>query len=187
VSKQRSDVRGAITRAAAALLVSGSLVAVGIVATEGASQATGTMSCPNFSDTDVGTVDAGMTGYLVVGTSINTPDSTLTGSYTLNGATFGFSQPGVQNGQGSFHYIFQLPQGAVIVSWQVGGATQSTVITVSGCLNGTAGTTPSTPTTPGGETGGTNTGNISTSVLGAEVNRPAQAPTAVAVSPSFTG
>jgi hypothetical protein len=175
------------------LLVSGSLIGVGIVATENASQATGTMSCPNFNDTDVGAVDAGMTGYLVVGTSISTSASMLSGTYSLGGTTTPFTANGVQNGQGSFHYIFELPQGAQIVSWQVTGATGNTVITVSGCLNGTAATTPgTTPSgtsgTPGETTSGATAGNSSSEVLGAEANSSAaQAPTAVAVSPSFTG
>ena len=47
--------------------VSLALAGVGGAALLGSSAgAQGTMSCPNFNDSDVGAVDPGMTGYLVV-------------------------------------------------------------------------------------------------------------------------
>jgi hypothetical protein len=145
--------------------------------------AQGTMSCPNFTDSDVGAVDPGMTGYLVIGTSIGTDTSQLTGTYTLNGTTTPFSATGAQKGNGAFHYIFQLPVGAQIVSWQVTGATGNTVITVSGCLNG-----PEVPTTTPAP-GGTSTPSgpdVGPSVAGESASRPS-APTAIVGAARFTG
>jgi hypothetical protein len=166
--------------AAGALALAG-VTGATVLATSAGAQ--GTMSCPNFTDADVGSVDPGMTGYLVVGTSIDGTTSTLTGTYELNGTPTPFSANGVQNGNGSFHYIFQLPQGAEITAWQVSGATDNTVITVSGCLNGAAvPTTTVGPPVPGGTV--TPSGP---NVAGENASRPAAAPAAVVGAARFTG
>ena len=103
--------------------------------------------------------------------------------YSLNGVQTPFSASGVQNGNGSFHYIFELPQGAQIVSWQVSGATGNTVITVSGCLNGSE--VPTTPSVPGSTV--TPSGPaVGPTVAGESASRPAAA-TAVVGAARFTG
>jgi hypothetical protein len=108
-----------------------------------------TLSCPNFNDTDVPTPPAGQTGYLFIGTSISTGTSSISGTYTLGGSSFSFGPiAGTQQGNGSFHYIVNLPQGAVVTSATVTGATNETTVTVSGCLNGPPVTTTTTTVTP---------------------------------------
>ncbi len=96
-----------------------------------------TLSCPNFNDTDVPTPPAGQTGYLFIGTSVSTNTSSITVHFSVNG---GADQvvvvAGTQQGNGAFHYIVNLPQGAVVSEATVTGATGNTVVTVSGCLNG---------------------------------------------------
>ena len=78
-----------------------------------------------------------------IGTSVSTPTSSITVTYSVGG---GGSQmttvAGTQEGNGAFHYIVSLPQGAVVSHATVTGATEHTVVTVSGCLNG-----PPLPTT----------------------------------------
>jgi hypothetical protein len=173
--------RRRITRIAAA----GSVVAllgVGGVALTSASSGAATFSCPNFNDTDVPPPPAGMTGYLFIGTSVSTATSTIT-------VTFDGGQqvmvPGVQEGNGAFHYIVNLPQGAVVSNATVTGATDNTVVTVSGCLNGPP-APPATTSGPGPSVtpGGT---QVSPEVV---TRAPTQAPTpaaAVTGAARFTG
>src|SRR4051812_31254180 len=146
-----------------------------------------TLSCPNFDDTDVPTPPAGQTGYLFIGTSVSTASSTITVTFHVGGGTDQqLMVAGDQQGGGAFHYIVNLPQDAVVTNASVTGATETTVVTVSGCLNG-----PPAPTTT---TGGTIVpgGNVvpsGPSVAANEANRPAPAPAAAAVvgAARFTG
>jgi hypothetical protein len=112
-----------------------------------------TLSCPNFDDSDVPTPPAGQTGYLFIGTSVSTSSSTITVTFHVDGG--GDQQvmvPGDQQGNGAFHYIVNLPQGAIVTNASVTGATGNTVVTVSGCLNGSElpTTTTGAPVVPGG-------------------------------------
>lgn len=109
----------------------------------------GTLVCPSLNDTDVPVPPAGQTGYLFIGTSVSTQTSTISGHYTLNGGAGVAFGPitGVLEGNGAFHYVVNLPQGAVVTDAAVTGATTNTVVTVSGCLNGPAVTTTVPPTT----------------------------------------
>jgi hypothetical protein len=144
------------------------------------SGATGTLSCPNFNDSDVPTPPAGDTGYLFIGTSVSTSTSIITVSYDSTSIMV----TGTQEGNGAFHYIVNLPQGSVVTNATVTGATDHTVVTVSGCMNGPA--APTTPTLPGttpATPGGTQV-SPETVVSPESVVR---APTAVSASPIFTG
>ena len=149
-----------------------------------ASSGAATLSCPNFDDSDVPTPPAGQTGYLFIGTSVSTSSSTITVTFHIDG---GSDQQvmvaGDQQGNGAFHYIVNLPQGAIVTNASVTGASENTVVTVSGCLNGA----PLPTTTTGGPTvpGGSNV-PLSPSVEGAGATRPAAA-TAVQGAARFTG
>ena len=133
----RDFFRGRIARIAA----TGSVVALlgvgGVALTTGSSGAA-TLACPNFNDTDVPTPPAGTTGYLFIGTSVSTATSSITVTYSVGGgAAQTVTVAGTQEGNnGSFHYIVDLPQGAVVSNAIVTGATDNTQVTVSGCLNG---------------------------------------------------
>jgi len=151
------------------------------------SGATGTLTCPNFTDTDIPTPPPGQTGYLFIGTSVSTNTSTISGHYTLNGQSTAFGPiTGTLQGQGAFHYIVNLPQGAVVTDATVTGATANTVVTVSGCLNGA--TTPTTPTSPttAVTTPTTPTSPTSPTVPGSSAGT-TRAPTPVAAAGRFTG
>jgi hypothetical protein len=140
--------RAAIAAASLALaLMSAGISGATLFAT---SSGAATLSCPNFTDTDVPTPPAGQTGYLFIGTSISTPSSSITVTFHVDGGadqqqTF----PGDQQGNGAFHYIVNLPQGAVVTDATVTGATGNTTITVSGCLNGPELPSGGTVTPPG--------------------------------------
>ena len=113
-----------------------------------------TLSCPNFDDSDVPTPPAGDTGYLFIGTNVSTGSSDITVTFHVEGG--GDQQataPGDQKGGGAYHYIVNLPQGAIVTNATVSGATDTTVVTVSGCLNGAPLPTTTTvaTTVPGGE------------------------------------
>jgi hypothetical protein len=144
-----------------------------------------TLSCPNFDDADVPTPPAGQTGYLFIGTSVSTSTSTITVTFHVDaGGDQQVMVPGEQQGNGAFHYIVNLPQGAVVTNASVTGATGNTVVTVSGCLNG-----PALPTTTtGGPTvpGGTTVTPSGPSVAGVTANRPPAA-AAVQGAARFTG
>ena len=144
------------------------LAASGIAMTGGPSGAA-TWSCPNFTDTDIPTPPAGTTGYLFIGTSISTNTSSITVMYTGGQQTV----DGVQQGNGAFHYVVYIPQGATVTDATVTGATDTTVVTVSGCLNGAPAPTVTTGGTPSGS-----------QVAGETVTRPA---TAVVGAARFTG
>jgi hypothetical protein len=167
--------------AASALALAG----VGGAALFGASSGAATLSCPNFDDTDVPTPPAGQTGYLFIGTSVSGTSSTITVTFHVGGgADQQLMVAGDQQGNGAFHYIVNLPQGAVVTNASVTGATGNTVVTVSGCLNG-----PPAPTTTTGGTivpGGTVVPS-GPSVAGNEANRPAAAAPAVVGAARFTG
>lgn len=171
-------------RAAAAIIAAGALGIGGAGLFSGPSGAA-TLSCPNFNDSDVPTPPAGQTGYLFIGTSVSTPTSTITVTYSVNGGPDQVVMvDGTQQGGGAYHYIVNLPQGAIVSNATVTGATAQTQVTVSGCLNGpelptptTGGTiTPGTPGTPGGA-----------QVSPSNAARAAVAPAAVTLSPNFTG
>jgi hypothetical protein len=135
-----------------------------------------TLSCPNFDDSDVPTPPAGQTGYLFIGTSISTGTSSITVHFSVNGGgDQSVTVAGTQQGGGAFQYIVNLPQGAVVSSASVTGATDNTVVTVSGCLNGPPAPPPPTVTTPGGTTV-----EVSPEVV-------TRAAVAVVVAPAFTG
>ena len=164
-------------RKLAAVLITVLVGCTAVLALVPESGATGTLTCPNFTDTDIPTPPPGQTGYLFIGTSVSTNTSTISGHYTLNGQTVAFGPiTGTLQGQGAFHYIVNLPQGAVVTDAAVTGATANTVVTVSGCLNGATVTTTTptqpivpTPTVPGSSAGTT------------------RAPTPVVASGRFTG
>ena len=119
-------------RTIGAALLTVTLGIAGIVVLAPVSSAA-TLSCPNFNDTDIPTPPAGQTGYLFIGTSVSTNTSSITVHFSVNG---GGDQvvvvAGTQMGNGAFHYIVNLPQGAVVSSATVTGATENTVVTVSG-------------------------------------------------------
>jgi hypothetical protein len=145
-----------------------------------ASSGAATLSCPNFDDSDVPAQPAGQTGFLFIGTQVSTGSSSITVTYHVDGggdqqATF----PGDQQGNGAFHYIVSLPQGAVVTAATVTGATDQTNITVSGCLNGPPATTTTTTTT----TGGTTVSGNEVTTAGPSV----EAATAVQSPAKFTG
>jgi hypothetical protein len=137
-----------------------------------------TLSCPNFNDSDVPTPPAGKTGYLFIGTSVSTNTSSITVNFTVNGVPDSVVVAGTPQGNGAFHYIVNLPQGAVVTSATVTGATDNTVVTVSGCLNGPP--PPEITTPPSGTTPPGGTVQVSPEVV-------ARAPVAVVVVPTFTG
>jgi len=171
--------RRRITRIAAAGSVVALLGVGGIGLTTGPSGAA-TLTCPNFDDSDVPTPPAGQTGYLFIGTSVSTATSAITVTFSVGG---GPDQTvvvdGTQQGNGAFHYIVNLPQGAVVSNATVTGATENTVVTVSGCLNGPE-SPPPTSGPPTVSPGGT---QVSPEVV---VRTPAAA-AAVSASPGFTG
>lgn len=151
------------------------------------------MSCPNFTDTDVPTPPAGQTGYLFIGTSVTGTSSTITVTYHVDGGSDQqLMVDGTQQGNGAFHYIVDLPQGAVVTAATVTGAGDQTQVTVSGCLNGPE--VPTTaPTTSGAPTpGGTVVTPSGPSVAGETATRPPtaltpSAATAVQGTARFTG
>src|SRR4051812_10156729 len=167
--------------AAAALALAGVGGATLFSGTSGAA----TLSCPNFNDTDVPMPPAGQTGYLFIGTSVSSASSTITVTFHVDGgANQQLMVVGDQQGNGAFHYIVNLPQGAVVTDASVTGATDNTVVTVSGCLNG--------PPAPTSTTGGTIVpeGNVvpsGLSIAGNEANRSAPAAAAVVGAARFTG
>jgi hypothetical protein len=170
--------RRRITRLAAAGSVVALLGVGGIAFTTGPLGAA-TLTCPNFDDTDVPTPPAGMTGYLFIGTSVSTATSSITVTFD-GGQTV--TVPGVQEGNGAFHYIVNLPQGAVVSNATVTGATANTQVTVSGCLNG-----PPAPPTPPGPTVTPGGAQVSPEVV---TRAPTQAPSpaaAVTGAARFTG
>jgi len=143
--------RGVIAAASLALAGAGFGGATLLSTSAGAA----TLSCPNFDDTDVPTPPAGQTGYLFIGTNVSTSSSTITVTFHVDsGADQQTMVAGEQQGNGAFHYIVDLPQGAVVTNATVTGASGNTVVTVSGCLNGSSipTTTPTTmaPNVPGG-------------------------------------
>jgi hypothetical protein len=150
------------------------LFAVGALVVAGPSSAA-TLTCPNFTDTDIPAPPAGTTGYLFIGTSISTSSSSITVMYTGGQQTVA----GDQQGGGAFHYVVYIPQGATVTSATVTGATADTVVTVSGCLNGPPATTTTTagPPTPGG----------TTVTPGAQVSPSAAARPVSGVTPRTTG
>jgi hypothetical protein len=116
---------------------------MGGVALFAPSSGAATLACPNFNDVDAGTPPAGQTGYLFIGTSVSTDTSSITVTYSVNGGADQMTTiVGTQQGNGAFHYVVDLPQGAVVSNATVTGATGNTVVTVSGCING-----PALPTT----------------------------------------
>jgi hypothetical protein len=132
-------------RVVAASGLAGALALGGFALSSGTSSAQqGTLSCPNFNDTDIPTPPPGTTGFLFIGTSISTNTSDVTVMYTGGSQTVA----GIQEGNGAFHYVVNIPQGATVTSATVTGATGNTVVTVSGCLNGSAApTTTEAPST----------------------------------------
>ena len=125
------------------------LLGLGGFALAGGPLGAATFSCPNFDDTDVGSPPAGTTGYLFIGTNISGSSSSITVFYDSTSQTVA----GTQQGNGAFHYVVNIPQGATVTNATVTGATAQTTVTVSGCLNGpelpTTTTTSETPTTAG--------------------------------------
>lgn len=149
MSRQWSTPR--VRRVSGAL---GAVLLVAALATGGAvlfapSSGAATLTCPNFTDSDVPTPPAGQTGYLFIGTSVSTVTSSITVHYTVppSPTDHSVTVAGTQQGNGAFHYIVNLPQGAVVSTATVTGATANTVVTVSGCLNGPDSTTTTTTTT----------------------------------------
>ena len=192
--------------AAASLALAGAGIG-GVALISSTPSGAATLSCPNFTDTDVPTPPAGQTGYLFIGTSVSTSTSTITVTYHVgSGADQDVMVAGTQQGSGAFHYIVDLPQGAVVTNATVTGATAQTEVTVSGCLNGAEvpTTTPEAPTTTtkapttttGAPTpGGTVVTPSGPSVAGETASRPSSSPstlspsaaTAVQGSARFTG
>src|SRR3954454_13060222 len=147
-----------------------------------ASSGAATLSCPNFDDSDVPLPPAGQTGYLFIGTQVSGGSSDITVTFHVDGG--GDQQvtvPGEQQGNGAFHYIVNLPQGAIVTAATVTGASGNTVVTVSGCMNGPPLETTTTPTTIGGTTVSGNT------VTPAGPGPSVQAATAVRGAARFTG
>jgi len=172
--------RGVIAAASLALAGAGFGGATLLSTSAGAA----TLSCPNFDDTDVPTPPAGQTGYLFIGTNVSTSSSTITVTFHVDsGADQQTMVAGEQQGNGAFHYIVDLPQGAIVTNASVTGASGNTVVTVSGCLNGPElpTTTTGAPTVPGG----TNVPSGPTVEAGG-VSRPAAA-SAVQGTARFTG
>ena len=176
-------------RKLAAVLITVLVGCTAVLALVPESGATGTLTCPNFTDTDIPTPPPGQTGYLFIGTSVSTNTSTISGHYTLNGQTVAFGPiTGTLQGQGAFHYIVNLPQGAVVTDAAVTGATANTVVTVSGCLNGATvtTTTPTQPTQPTQPTTPTQPLVPTPTVPGSSAGT-TRAPTPVVASGRFTG
>jgi hypothetical protein len=168
--------------AATSLAVAG--IGVGSATLFGASSGAATLSCPNFDDTDVPTPPAGQTGYLFIGTSVSTTSSTITVTFTVDGgAAQQVMVAGDQQGNGAFQYIVNLPQGAVVTNATVTGASQNTVVTVSGCLNGAALPT----TTTGAPTPGGNTVSPGPTVEGNTTTRSPAATAVLGAAARFTG
>jgi hypothetical protein len=183
-SMERTSMKARAVIAAASLALAGA--GVGGATLLGTSAGAATLSCPNFNDTDVPTPPAGQTGYLFIGTSVSTSSSTITVTFHVDsGADQQVMVAGEQQGNGAFHYIVNLPQGAIVTSATVTGAVDNTVVTVSGCRNGS----PLPPTTTTGVTpivpGGTNVPSGPTVEAGG-ATRPAAA-TAVQGAARFTG
>src|SRR3954454_13973118 len=102
--------RAVLATASLALAVAGFGGATLFSASSGAA----TLSCPNFNDTDVPMPPAGQTGYLFIGTSLSSASSTITVTFHVDGgANQQLMVAGDQQGNGAFHYIVNLPQGAV--------------------------------------------------------------------------
>jgi hypothetical protein len=140
----RTNAPGRIGRLTAGVGIV-ALLGLGGFALAGAPSGAATLSCPNFDDTDVPAPPPNTTGYLFIGTSISGDTSSITVMYTGGQQTV----DGVQQGGGAFHYVVYIPQGATVTSATVTGATNNTVVTVSGCLNGPE--VPSTSTPSGAE------------------------------------
>jgi len=135
-----------VTRFVGAAGLTAALAVGGFALTNGPSGAA-TFSCPNFNDTDIPTPPPNTTGYLFIGTNISTTTSSITVTYTGGSQTVA----GEQQGNGAFHYVVYIPQGATVTNATVTGATDQTVVTVSGCLQGAVvTTTTAAPTTTTG-------------------------------------
>ena len=148
----------------------------------------GPWTCGSFQDDPNINPDPGQTGYLFILTNPGAGPWNLTITFNPGGQQV---VPGVQQGNGSIHFIVYADQGAVITAASASGGTSDSNLTMSHCTQGALVTTTSslaeettTTTVVSTSTSGVSESSVPASVLGETVT---VAPAATSAQLAFTG